>query len=167
MEESVAGSKIENKKLRLYLETTIPNYLFADDTPEKRDITLKFWEEVKSGKYRVFVSDVVIGEIRETKDVSKREKLLGIIDGISSLELTEDCRNLARMLIDEGVIPERYEPDALHIAIGVIYQMDVIVSWNMEHIVNVNTRMKVREITKKYNYKDIEIATPEEVISYD
>jgi len=155
------------KKLRIYLETTIPNYLFADDAPEKRDITLLFWEEVKEGKYEVFVSDVVKAEIKDTTDATKREKLLDVITGIKNLGITEECRNLSKRLIDEGVIPKRYEPDALHIAIAIIYEMDVIVSWNMSHIVNLNTKMKVKEITRKYHYKEIEIATPEEVIEYE
>jgi len=154
-------------KLKLYLETTIPNYLFADDVPEKRDITLQFWEEVKEGRYNVFVSNVVKAEIKDTKDVTKREKLLDALGDIPPLELTEDCRNLGKRFIDEEVIPERYEPDALHIAIAIIHEMDAIVSWNMDHIVNIKTKLKVKEMIRRYHYKDIEIVTPEEVIAYE
>ncbi|MDI6751757.1 MAG: type II toxin-antitoxin system VapC family toxin [bacterium] len=155
------------KRLKLYLETTIPNYIFADDTPEKQKITLRFWDEVRAGQYEVFVSEVVLGEIKKTKDLSKREKLLKIIEGIPFLDLTEECRNLAEIFIEKGVIPSDYEPDALHIAIGIIHQMDAIVSWNLEHIVNIETKLAVRKIAKDYNYKDVEIGTPEEVITHD
>jgi len=45
--------------------------------------------------------------------------------------------------------------------------MDAIVSWNMDHIVHINTKLRVREITRRYHYKDIEIVTPEEVIAHE
>ena len=49
------------KKLTIYLDTSIINFLFADDAPEKRDITKEFFDEyVKTGYYDVFVSPIVI-----------------------------------------------------------------------------------------------------------
>ncbi|MCX7002688.1 MAG: hypothetical protein NTV22_05365 [bacterium] len=33
------------KKLRIYLDTSVINFLFADDAPEKRDITREFFAE--------------------------------------------------------------------------------------------------------------------------
>jgi hypothetical protein len=37
------------KKLQLYLETSVWNFYFADDAPEKREITVSFFERVKHG----------------------------------------------------------------------------------------------------------------------
>lgn len=42
--------------------------------------------------------------------------------------------------------------------------MDVVVSWNMKHIVKLKTRMEINGINKIYGYKEIELCTPEEVI---
>jgi len=50
------------KKLRIYLDTSVINFLFADDAPEKRDITRKFFEK-QIADYDVFVSAVVMDEI--------------------------------------------------------------------------------------------------------
>jgi hypothetical protein len=36
------------KKLQLYLETSVWNFYFADDAPEKREITVLFFERVKT-----------------------------------------------------------------------------------------------------------------------
>ena len=33
------------KKLKIYLDTSIINFLFADDAPEKRDVTREFFSE--------------------------------------------------------------------------------------------------------------------------
>jgi hypothetical protein len=49
------------KKLRLYLDTSIINFIFADDAPEKKTITKDFFENyVKQGVFDVFISDVVM-----------------------------------------------------------------------------------------------------------
>ena len=42
------------KKLKIYLDTSVINFLFADDAPEKRDITIEFFEHyVKTKFYEV------------------------------------------------------------------------------------------------------------------
>jgi len=51
--------------LKLYLETSVWNFLFADDAPEKRDITKAFFLEVEAGRYDIFVSEVVMAEIED------------------------------------------------------------------------------------------------------
>ena len=34
------------KKLRIYLDTSVISFMFADDAPEKRDVTREFFERV-------------------------------------------------------------------------------------------------------------------------
>jgi len=48
------------KKPQLYLETSVWNFYFADDAPEKKEITHTFFKKIKKGEYEIFVSDVVI-----------------------------------------------------------------------------------------------------------
>ncbi|RLG31870.1 hypothetical protein DRN97_08725 [Methanosarcinales archaeon] len=52
------------------------------------------------------------------------------------IELTEEAVNLAGKYITEGVIGEGKLVDAEHIAIATINRVDVLVSWNFRHIVN-------------------------------
>ena len=83
--------------------------------------------------------------------------------------LTEE-RNvdlLAQRYIDQATIPKRFRDDALHIAYAVVNQMDVVVSWNLKHIVNIKTRREVNALNKLEGFSEIDIATAEEVISYE
>ena len=74
------------KKLKIYLDTSVINFLFADDVPEFRKITEDFFENyVKKGKYLVYVSDVVIAEIEKTKYGDKKKLLLEVIEKSSRL----------------------------------------------------------------------------------
>jgi hypothetical protein len=40
----------------IYLETTIFNFPFADDAPQYRALTLRLFEEIKTGKFKPFTS---------------------------------------------------------------------------------------------------------------
>jgi hypothetical protein len=40
------------RKSKLYLETSVCNFLFADDAPDKKKATEKFFSEVKRGNMR-------------------------------------------------------------------------------------------------------------------
>lgn len=151
------------KKLKIYLDTSVPNHLFADDVPERKDVTQKFIQSVEKHKdrFEIFVSDVVLKEINRAP-IDKKTKLLSAIKGASVLEITEEVDALAKEYIKAKIIPAKYEEDAYHIAIVSVYNLDVLVSWNFEHMVNLKTRRMANAINELKGYKHIEIITPEE-----
>jgi len=65
------------KKLKIYLDTSVINFLFADDAPEYKDITEEFFADALN--YDLFISRVVLEEIDATKDPQKKKKLHHII----------------------------------------------------------------------------------------
>ncbi|MBI2118608.1 MAG: hypothetical protein HYT97_03165 [Elusimicrobia bacterium] len=152
------------RKLKIYLETTIPNFVYADDAPEERDITKRFFDILKLHKFEVFTSDAVIVEINRTRNESHRNNLLRALDGIERLPVSAPCEELAREYIHHKIIPAKFEPDALRVAIATLNNLDVVVTWNMEHLANPKARIAIRELNERKNFKAIDIATPEEVI---
>lgn len=157
---------MNNKILKVYLETTIPNYLYANDTPREMDITRKFWRIIHK-KYDCFISRLVVDEIERTSNPDKRKLLLKSIEGIRVLSITDECRKLAEIYVSKNIIPSRYEPDAMHIAIATLNKLDILVTWNMDHMANPKTRITIRDENERLGYKVIDIATPEEVISIE
>jgi len=154
------------RKLKLYLETSVWNFLFADDAPEKMEVTKQFFEDIEREEYEIYISELTLVEIKRTKDERKRGQLLETITGHRPIELarSEEVNKLAAKYIDAKIIPEKYEEDAVHVACGVVNDLDVIVSWNMEHIVRLKTKLGVNGINKIDGYKEIEICTPEEML---
>ena len=65
------------------------------------------------------------------------------------------------------IFPSKYRDDGLHIAIATVHQIDVVVSWNLRHMVKLRTRREVKAINIVEGYKEIEICTPMEVIESD
>jgi predicted nucleic acid-binding protein len=154
------------RKLKLYLETSVWNFLFADDVPEKMESTKQFFEEIGKGEYEIYISELTLVEIKRTKDERKREKLVEPVTKYSPIELprSEEVNKLAARYINAKIIPEKYEEDAVHVACSVVNDMDVIVSWNMQHIVRLKTKLGVNGINRMEGYKEIEICTPEEIL---
>ncbi len=59
----------------MYLETTIFNFPFADDSPQYKADTLKLFEEIKEGKFKPFTSEYVIQELEADRNTEKRERM--------------------------------------------------------------------------------------------
>jgi len=49
------------------LDTSVISYLFAEDTLEKMNDTLSLWNDLINDKHDIFISPVVINEIRNKK----------------------------------------------------------------------------------------------------
>src|SRR3989338_2094212 len=123
------------KKLKLYLDTSVFNFAVStQEIAQEREITLLFFEEIKVGRFVPYVSDIVFEEIDQAPK-KKQEELLAFMKQfvLESVPITEESRTLARRYLTEGVIPEKYENDALHMSIASVHNLDAIVSWNFEH----------------------------------
>lgn len=150
---------------KIYFDTSIFNFAIADDVPQEKEVTLKLLCEVRNGKYEAFISEVVLREINRAPQ-AKAVKLRDCIKKVNPEELILDDNilSLAQEYIEKGVIPAKYEDDALHIAVASVNNLDVIVSWNFTHIVKLKTRREVSGINTLMGYKSIEICSPQEVI---
>jgi predicted nucleic acid-binding protein len=159
------------RKLRVYLDTSIINFLFADDALESKTATTAFFEDyVGPGVYDVFISPVVVDEIVRTPDKARRNKLMGAIEdyALDVLEISDqtiEIQPLAQAYIDARIIPKRKLEDALHIAIATVNETDVFLSWNYRHLANVNKEMLVRAVNLQAGYtKPMRMTTPLEVM---
>jgi predicted nucleic acid-binding protein len=152
------------RRLRFYLDTSVFNFIFASDDPVKKEITEKFFDSLPN-LGQIFISEVVLREVRRAREPRQTE-LLELIERYTPklLEVDPEIIYLAEKYIDEGIIPGKYRDDAIHIAVAVVNDLDVIVSWNFRHIVKLKTRMEANGINKMLGYKEIEICSPEEVI---
>jgi hypothetical protein len=79
------------------------------------------------------------------------------VDG-ESIELAEEY-------IGAGVITEKMRADALHIAVATVARVDVLVSWNFKHMVNLDRIHGYNSVNLRKGYPLLEIRTPREVLS--
>ena len=162
------------KKLQIYLDTSIISHLNADDAPDMRDITIEFFNNyVKTGKYDVFISPIVIDELKKTTNINRREELLKTIKKyplkiINTEFITNEIQELAAIYIEKEIIPKKKIEDALHIAITTIEELDILLSWNFRHLANINKEMHIHAANILMGYmKEFRMITPMEVITDD
>ena len=85
-------------------------------------------------------------------------------NNIENVFLTEEAESLAQNYIDDRVVGARHIVDAQHIAIASVERVDVLVSWNFRHIVNIDRIHAFNSVNLKLGYPILEIRSPREVI---
>jgi DNA-binding transcriptional regulator YbjK len=127
--------------------------------------TVKLFGEIAAEKYEAFTSTTVTDELENTIG-PKREKMISLISEYKLLVLApnDEAARLANIYVQEGIIPEKFRTDALHIAIATVNDLDIIISMNFKHIVKRKTKLATASINALNGYRAIEILTPMEVV---
>ena len=149
---------------KIYLETTMFNFYIDTDRDAHAD-TVKLFKKIVSGKYEAFTSTYVTDEL-EKAPKEKRDKMMNLITeyDISVLAACDEAVRIADIYVMEGIIPQKYRTDGLHIAIATVNELDMIVSMNFQHIVKRKTKLATGPINAIHGYRPIEIYSPMEVI---
>jgi len=97
-----------------------------------------------------------------------RKRLAAVPEAhIETLQLDAESMELAEAYIAAGVLTAKMRADAQHIAIASVGRVDVLVSWNFKHIVNLKRIHGYNSVNLRKGYPMIEIRTPREVLSDD
>jgi glycerol-3-phosphate responsive antiterminator len=137
----------------------VPNAYFDEKNPYRQEITKQFWLKLK--EYDVFISDLVIREIEAIGNEALRKNLIDSVKGFGLLSTKgNDIRLLAERYVSEGIIPVKHIEDAVHIAVATVNSLDILVSWNFEHIVKLKTKRQVNAVNVLLGYNPIEIIEP-------
>ena len=142
------------RKLKIYLDTSVISHLDQNDVPEKMEQTKKVWNILKTGKYEVIISDLVLAEMNECKEPKKSilQEYLAQIN-YERIHINKETEEISNEIIEEGILNQKSFDDCLHIASAILSDCNIIVSWNFKHMVNVDTINGIRKITfaKRYN----------------
>jgi predicted nucleic acid-binding protein len=146
---------------RVYVDTSVIGGCF-DNEFEKYSNQL--FEEFIAGEKRLVISDMVLFELEEAPENVKEVLNKVTEDNIEYVFINEESLSLANAYLKEGVIAENSLSDARHIAIATMERVDVLVSWNFKHIVNLNRIHLINSVNLKLGYPILEIRSPMEVL---
>jgi hypothetical protein len=156
------------KKLKIYLDTSVINFLYYDLAPEFMKATIEFFEN-HINDYNVFISEFVLAEINRTKSLEKRNQLLNattIYNLNPYKEANEEIFKLAQVYIDNLIIPANKIDDALHVAYSTYFEFDILLSWNFKHLANIKKQMQINSVNLNNGYnKTLLLLNPLEVIN--
>lgn len=124
----------------------------------------RLFNDFRRGQKIVIISDLTLQEL-----ATAPETVRIILDTIPDrafefAALTEEAEMMAQRYLDDGVVGERNIVDAQHIAIATVQKVDVLVSWNFKHIVNLNRILRFNEVNINAGYPSLEIRSPREVV---
>jgi predicted nucleic acid-binding protein len=158
----IQDRRIADEKLKVYLDTSVISYLDQQDAPEKKKVTQALWEELKTGKYEILVSDMVLDEINRCEK-TKREFLYSMLDEIqlNHVQENDEANALAEAYSHAGGLPPKSKVDTVHIALAVINDCDIVLSWNFKHIVNLRATMAINSVNMRNGYKTLHIISPQ------
>ncbi len=143
---------------RIYLDTSVIGGYFDDEFREK---TRRLFDAFLRGEARMVLSDLTL---RELEPAPERVRIL--VDGLPKemIETSTESLELATHYIAAGAVGEASRSDAEHIALATIAKIDVLVSWNFRHIVNLPKIRRYNSVNQALGYPQLEIRTPIEVI---
>ena len=147
---------------KVYIDTSVFGGYFDDEFSTD---TKLFFEKITFENIEIVVSDTLETEIYRAPNFvitffEAQENTLRV-------ELTDAVRNLAEKYIEEKVVGRASLADCRHIAFATIHNVDVLVSWNFKHIVNLERIRGYNAINLREGYKMIEIRTPKEIFNYE
>jgi len=162
--------EMSERKITLYLETTIPSYLAARTPTEVSTLTRyiqtqKVCDRCKS-RFDIHVSEIVLREISRGDDDAAIRRAQ-CVSGIPALPVTPEVVTIARLLVSEGVVPAKWADDAAHLAVACYHGMEIICTWNIKHMANETSRRRLRNFCKDMNLVMPRISTPEELLESD
>jgi hypothetical protein len=149
-------------KLRVYVDTSVFGGCFDEEFMEPSNQLIK---EIRSCKKTLVISDLTLQEIESAPDEVKNVLQSISEDHREYLALDDESKYLAQKYIEEKAISQNYLVDAQHIAIATVNKIDVLVSWNYKHIVNLRKIHLYNAANLKYGYSMIEIRSPREIIN--
>ena len=147
--------------MRVYVDTSVLGGCLDE---EFKEWSLRLVREFMTGRKTAVISDITRAELDQAP-----EAVRDVLSGLSrsrweAISLSEEARKLADAYVREGVVGIDCLTDALHIAVASLARVDVLVSWNFKHIVNLRRIHLYNAVNLKEGYGMIDIRTPREVL---
>lgn len=146
---------------RLYFDTSVFGGVYDEEFEET---SILLFEKVKLGKIICVYSDLSETELRNAPE-KVRNFFINLPKKYTELvEVTEEAYLLAEKYLAEKVAGKTSADDCRHIATATINKVDILVSWNFKHIVNVFRIRGYNSINLRYGYSQIDIRSPKEIV---
>ena len=146
---------------KFYLDTSVFGGIY--DSEFEEETTLLF-EKISLGQVKCIYSNLTEKELSNAPEPVKiffnnmkaetKEKVL----------VTPEALQLAQSYVQEKVVGETSLDDCIHIALATLNKVDILVSWNFKHIVNVYRIRGYNSINLRLGHATLEIRSPREIV---
>jgi predicted nucleic acid-binding protein len=143
----------------IYLDTTIPSYLF-DEREELKTfvkVTQQWWTEERQ-QFDLYLSEETMVELNNG-DYPNKSKVLESVSGIKVLAANQRVAEIVKTYVEHYLMPKNVEGDAIHLAYASFYRLDFLLTWNCNHLANANKKRHIQVINSRLELHVSEIVT--------
>ena len=90
----------------------------------------------------------------------QKEKVIRLVKDISILPIVSDIEDIVREYLKNYLMPRTDVGDAFHLAYTSFYKIDYLLTWNCNHLANVNKKEHIEATNRKLKLFVPEIITP-------
>ena len=128
--------------------------------------SLVLWQEFIRGTHLLALSAHTLRELQDAPPAVRAHLLEVPEEHYWVLPDTAEAAELAEAYLHRGCVGPGSRGDALHVALATVARVDVLVSWNFRHIVNLGRIRLFNSVNLERGYGALEIRTPTEVLAY-
>jgi hypothetical protein len=150
------------RALRVYADTSVFGGCFDD---EFRTESVRFFEEVRQGRFIAVVSDVTLDELELAPDRVRGVLATLPADRVEIVNTSPESDTLRDAYLEAGVVGPASSNDAAHIAVATLSNVDLVVSWNFKHIVHFEKIGGYEGVNRKQGHGSPRIYSPREVVT--
>ena len=149
---------------RCYFDTSVFGGVFDAEFEEE---TLLLFEKVRLQQISCVYSDLTERELRQAP-----ERVRSFFQQLNPaflerIEVTPESYQLALTYINEKVVGPTSLDDYLHIATATLSKVDILISWNFKHIVNIFRIRGYNSVNLRLGHGTLEIRSPKEIVGYE
>ncbi|MBI4668756.1 MAG: PIN domain protein [Elusimicrobia bacterium] len=146
---------------RIYVDNSVIGGCYDKEFAED---SKAFFKRITAGEFVAVISDITLRELQGAPP-----EVQGIIkqlpaEAVEIVEENDESVRLAELYLQAGVVSRNYSTDAAHIALAGAQRVDVLVSWNFKHIVNLERIRAYNSVNIREGYPPLEIRSPKEVL---
>ncbi|MCK4821627.1 PIN domain protein [bacterium] len=145
------------KLMRIYIDTSVVGGYFDEEFMEATRI---FFSMLRRKRFVPLISDILAEEIGEAPQ-QVQDLLAEIIQGgVERIQISDEAVDLTDAYLKTGIVTDKYEDDAMHVALATLVRADVIASWNFRHLVNPSRIRAFSGVNAMQGYGPVVILTP-------
>ena len=152
------------KKLLIYADASV---IGGCEDVEFNEGSRLLWQCLIEGRHDLVLSTLTLAELKGAPDAVR--KWIDRVPDAHRIMIAESpaVEELADAYLQRGVVGPGSRADAMHVALATVGRVDVLVSWNFRHIVNLGRIRRFNAVNVECGYAMLDIRTPKEVLEYE
>lgn len=146
-----------------YIETSIPSFHFTGRTDPRsvarQQWTQQWFKEIAEG-FELYTSLAVTVELERGTLEELKSRRIAFVERFPMLEINAEVREIAKIYVERLLMPQDADGDALHLAITSFYGLDVLLTWNCNHLANPNKFGHIATVNNELGLKVPLLTTP-------